>query len=118
MLKAKDVESALEDRFSGENEDEECLESWDELDWMLNSRYSRDVNKTLTVNGQTYDLSIVESDTGGEGHGEYVYVIIKVGEQLFKKEGAYFSHYGTDWDGPFVEVEPVEKTVTVYERKK
>jgi hypothetical protein len=114
-LSAKDVESAIEARFDYDEENEdECLESWSELAWSLD----HDSKETLVVNGETYPLSVVEEDTGGEGHGEYVYIIVKVGDQTFKKEGAYFSHYGTDWDGPFFEVNKVEKTVEVYERVK
>lgn len=31
--------------------------------------------------------------------GEDVWYVFKIGDQLFRKEGAYASHYGTDWDG-------------------
>lgn len=109
-LNAYDVEAALDARFDGDIEDESCLESWDELDWILRDG----TRETLTVNGEKYDLELVEADTGGEGHGEYVFVVVKVGDQLFRKEGYYASHYGTDWDGDFEEVEAYEKTVTDY----
>lgn len=45
-----------------------------------------------------------------------VYVVIQIGEQLFKKNGSYESHYGTRWNAPLVEVKAVERTVTLYEK--
>lgn len=111
-LAARDVEEAIEGRFEDDLEDEECLENWDELEWILR----RGETTNLTVNGGTYPLSVVEADTGGEGHGEYVFIVVKVGDQLFRKEGYYASHYGTDWDGRFEEVEAYEKTVTDYRK--
>lgn len=111
-LNAKDVEAALDARFEGEIEDESCLESWDELAWAVKD----EKGETLTVNGEKYPLTVVEEDTGGEGHGEYVFVVIRVGDQLFRKEGYYASHYGTDWDGTFEEVEAFQKKVTDYRK--
>lgn len=82
--------------------------SWDEAD------YAYGDGVTLNIDGEEVLLTVVEADTGGEGHGEYVFVVIKVGDQYFRKEGYYASHYGTDWDGSFAEIEPFEKTVTDY----
>lgn len=59
-------------------------------------------------------LEFVEGYTGGEGGGSDAYVVFKLGDRYFKKEGYYASHYGTDWDGRLYEVEPYEKTVTFY----
>jgi len=44
-------------------------------------------------------------------------MVIRIGDQLFRKEGYYASHYGYDWDGTFEEVEAKPKTITVYEPK-
>lgn len=73
--------------------------------------------ESVEINGVGYPVEVVETDPGGEGHGESVYVIVKVGDQTFKKEGYYASHYGTDWDGDFFEVESREITVTKFVRK-
>lgn len=73
--------------------------------------------ENIVLDGETYPVEVVETDPGGEGHGEYVYFILKVGEQTFKKEGYYASHHGTDWDGDFFEVESREVTVTKFVRK-
>jgi hypothetical protein len=96
-LNARDVESGL---------DNDEAFSWYEADY--------DVPDSVVVNGETYPLEVLEADTGGEGHGEYCFVVVKVGDQLFRKEGYYASHHGTDWDGTFEEVEAFEKTITDY----
>jgi len=44
-----------------------------------------------------------------------VYVIIKVGEQYFKKSGSADSYGEVSWDGDLKTVQPREKTVTYYE---
>ena len=81
---------------------------WNEVD------YQDEKYNVLILRGEKVPFEVTESDTGGEGHGEYVFIVIKVGDQLFRKEGYYASHYGTDWDGDFEEVETYEKTVTAY----
>lgn len=55
-------------------------------------------------------------DFGGEGMGDSVYVIFKIGDQFFKKDGYYSSWNGTDWDEgePLHEVAPAQEMVTVY----
>lgn len=58
----------------------------------------------------------VATDGGGENAYD-TFVILKVGNQLFRKMGHYQSHCGNDWDGPFTEVRQAEKSVTVYEDK-
>jgi len=69
---------------------------------------------TLVIDGVTVPF-VTADEFGGEGHGDEAWVVIKVGNQLFRKEGYYASHYGYDWDGDVQEVKPVEKTITVYE---
>ena len=68
----------------------------------------------IVIDGEAVDYTVVESDLGGEGHGEHVFFVFRIGNQLFRKEGYYASHYGTDWDGPLDEVEVYEKTVMDY----
>lgn len=60
-------------------------------------------------------LEFVEGYTGGEGGGEDAYVVFKLGDRYFRKQGYYASHYGTDWDGELREVNPVQRVVTFYE---
>lgn len=69
------------------------------------------------------DVSItelVEDFGGGEGSGEERYLVFKVvspdGEQLFKKNGAYYSYDGDNWDGSLYLVTPYEVTVTKYKK--
>lgn len=71
--------------------------------------YSGNGKRTIEV---PVVVEVVDSDYGSEGDWEKtVYVVIKVGDKYFKKTGYYASHAGTDWDGPVVEVKPVQRTV-------
>lgn len=69
---------------------------------------------TITLRGESVAIEAVDT-FGGEGQGDDIWVVVRVGDQLFKKSGYYASHYGTDWDGDVTEVKPVQKTITVYE---
>lgn len=86
----------------------------DDLDWS-------EVNEVLGWRGGELNTVLGDfkhvAEDGGEGQGdhiEFVFEVVDTG-QLFKKEGYYASHYGTDWDGPFREVHAVERMVTFYE---
>ena len=70
----------------------------------------------IIIDGKFVDYKVVDT-TGGMDKGSNASVTIKIGDQYFRKEGFYASHYGYDWDGPLLEVVPVEKIVTVYEPK-
>ncbi|MFE7717521.1 hypothetical protein ACFU44_00590 [Nocardia rhizosphaerihabitans] len=64
-------------------------------------------------------VSVIEAETGGEGHGEHCELVLRVESpdgvvRYFQKNGYYASFYGTDWDGAFFEVTPEQQTVTVY----
>jgi hypothetical protein len=92
-----------------------------ELDWAdldsLESSFG-DYNKPIELHGRLVEL--VEADTGGEGHGEDIYMVFKTTDvngdiQYWRKEGYYASYDGSDWDGDFREVRPVERVVTFYE---
>lgn len=72
---------------------------------------------TLTLNGEEVETKAIKS-FGGEGQGDDCWLVFQVGNQLFRKDGWYASHYGYEWDGSLYEVEAVERTVTVYEEKK
>jgi len=78
--------------------------------------YSNDGSKsTVTLRGASVQVEKVGGKAPGEGGGEEVSVVIRAGDQLFEKSGYYASHYGADWDGDVREVQPVERTITVYE---
>lgn len=64
--------------------------------------------------GSNVEVVDVVTETGGMDEGSAASVVFKVGDQLFKKDGYYQSHYGYDWDGDLYEVEAFEKTVTDY----
>lgn len=85
---------------------EEDGDGWSEFRW--------EGPDSIILDGETYPVKIVDTYGGGEGQGEVVFVVFTVGDRMFKKNGYYASHYGTDWDGDLVEVEAFEKTVTDY----
>jgi len=68
----------------------------------------------IIIDGEVYPWKSVEQIGGGEGSGEYTAVIFEVAGRLFRKEGWYASHYGSEFDGDFSEVEVYEKTVKDY----
>lgn len=96
---------------------EEAIEStrdfydWDEVRWVNNG----DVALYIDVAGETHVPVTTIDSFGGEGQGDSMWVVVKVGSQFFRKNGYYASHYGTDWDGDFSEVTPQQKTITVWE---
>lgn len=65
------------------------------------------------------DMELVHSEGGHEGEGEYaerVFEHVNGDEKIYIKiTGFYSSYHGTDWDSDFEKVEPVQKTITVYE---
>ena len=60
----------------------------------------------------------LQQEGGGEGGSEYCYGVFKLNGVIYKAEYSYYSHYGCDYDdivSTLRVVNPVEKTITVYE---
>lgn len=93
---------------------EEAIDNHEELSWSEIAWEDYDDEVKLSIDGEDVGFEIVMSDPGGEGHGENVSLVIKVGDQLFHKSGYYASHHGTDWDGVVSEVEAYEKVTVAY----
>jgi hypothetical protein len=110
-LSVKDVETAIESY-----EDESGESGW--YFW----KYEVDHEAGVDVPGLG-KVRIVEEVGGGEGSGEEMYLIFSVlpeggyawQRRYFQKNGYYASFDGANWDGAFVEVKPVKRTVTVFE---
>ena len=63
-------------------------------------------------------LNHIEGDSGGEGCGEYCYMIFSWQGKTYKIEYSYYSYNGNNFDDvedTIREVKPVEKLVIVYE---
>lgn len=88
----------------------------DLLDWSETAYDLKDKTVNIIINGQEVPVTCVEK-LGGMDEGTNANVTFRVGEQYFTKVGWYQSHYGYEYDGDFIEVEPRTKTVTYYERK-
>lgn len=124
---AREVQDALQDLTW-----EEKYESFfDYVDGKY-TRLSKSIMKTAEMEfewreaegsvGKVYDVlggvEVVASDPGGEGHGESIWVVVRVNEtgQLFRIEGYYASYGdGSQYDGELREVKAQERTVIVYE---
>jgi hypothetical protein len=104
----REIEDALEnysDCTSGDG--------WEFWAWELS--YARRSNPDAGTIEGLGRVEFVEQVGGGEGEGEHVHLVLRVGDRYFKKEGYYASYDGTTWDGDFREVKPAEKTIMVYE---
>lgn len=90
----------------------------DEIGWagLKYEDYSDD-ELNLELRGETVPFTVHET-YGGSDLGTEAWMIFKVGDQLFRKDGYYSSYGGYDWDGTFQEVIATPKTITVYEPKR
>ncbi|AXG66283.1 hypothetical protein SEA_ANNADREAMY_198 [Streptomyces phage Annadreamy] len=102
MFTAAEVKHAIESEFDGYENDfyEEIGSSGIELPLL---------RKTATLE---------DREGGHEGGGDYMHVVFRIGDQLFRKTGYYNSWDANDWDGEIEEVEPYEVTVVRYREVK
>lgn len=123
-MDASQVQSLMfETTIEGYGGDPWLLDTWDE--WEEAIRYN---SKSVPVPGLG-NVSLAES-FGGEGQGDQYYLVFRVeitpeqaGEgwmdlRYYRVDGYWASHDGGEYDGPFYEVQPVEKMVTFYEKVK
>lgn len=54
---------------------------------------------------------------GGEGDGATIYLVVKLGDRLFQKEGYYSSWDASSMDSPLTEVEAYVEPTTYYRKK-
>lgn len=132
MLSARDVEEMIQD-YTWETEEDEWVYvksaiggRWEktggritvenELDWY--GIWSDEHDWPISIPGLG-DISLV-ANHGGEGQGDEAWVVISVTDsfgdvKLYRKDGYYRSYEGAGFDTPLRQVQPKEKTVTVYE---
>lgn len=114
---AEQVEQAIESA----NEDEGWYDAeyWTPAgtypNWRGEPVEQEDKRLKIDIDGTTEYVEYVDGKLPAEGGGEEVWVVVKVGDQLFRKDGYYASHYGTDWDGNFYTVTAQVREVTFYE---
>lgn len=59
----------------------------------------------------------LDQDGGGEGGSEYCYGVFRLGDKTYRAEYSYYSYHGYEYEGilgTLKEVQPQQKTVTVY----
>ncbi|QAU06537.1 hypothetical protein SEA_WILLIAMBOONE_16 [Gordonia phage WilliamBoone] len=67
--------------------------------------------------------AVLVEEFGGEGQGDQLWFVFKITDaagdvRYFRRNGWYQSYSGGEYDGPTEEVEPAEKTITVWNKKK
>ncbi|HEU4967294.1 MAG TPA: hypothetical protein VFT53_07565 [Candidatus Saccharimonadales bacterium] len=111
-------ELMFETTIEGYGGDPWLLDTWDE--WEEAIGYN---SKSVPVPGLG-NVSLAES-FGGEGQGDQYYLVFKVefdtsgivmDTRYYRVDGYWASYDGGEYDGPFYEVQPVEKMVTFYEK--
>lgn len=111
----------------GEVYDEDNVESsysfivFEIIESSYDSKWYRESYPEQCAWAKDNNLAVIEQDGGGEGGGEYCYMIFSWKDKTYKIEYSYYSYNGHDFDGvedTIREVVPVEKLVTVYEDKK
>lgn len=120
-MKASEVESALTNLADEDGENPLAYDYGNAWSAIGHEDYSSEAEEALKA--LPFSFTVVENYGGGEGSGETRYLVLQVtsddGVQYFRKDGAYYSYDGSNWDyGDFYEVEPTQKTITVYPRKK
>jgi hypothetical protein len=73
---------------------------------------------SLVVAGTAEKLTVIDGESGGEGSGESIWVVFRVGSQYFRKSGYYASYDGSNWDGDVQEVTRRQLTVSTWEVRK
>ncbi len=83
--------------------------------WYHLSDLARD-DEIFTKDLGSFYVEATGGSTDFDSSGD-MYVVIRSERtgQLFRKDGWYQSHSGSEWDGDLYEVKPVERTVVFYE---
>lgn len=107
MLAVHEVESLLLEHGEGGLWDDSFdWDDWDEcIPWR--STLTTEVVGLGTVEVWNHDFGGIETNVS--------YLMFKVGDRIFRKEGLWVSHDGQYWDGGFTEVRAVQKVITDYE---
>ena len=73
---------------------------------------------SVELRGERVPFEVVEANDGGDREWEYeVFVVVKIGDQYFMRDGFYRSHEGITLDGGTREVVEGTKTVKVWNDK-
>lgn len=90
----------------------DLLVDWDEFDYLAKGDYQY---VPMLGDVVVMDIKTGEQDSYGYVIESEAYVVIKVGEQHFRKEGERSSYGGLEWNGECREVKGEPRTVTVYD---
>jgi len=92
---------------------EKLIERLGELFNDNESNFAYEMNNTEEFG----EAPIVDEEGDTEGGGEYSMVVrhFKKLDVYIRQTGFYSSYNGTDWNNDFTAVNPVQKTITVFE---
>lgn len=95
------IENAVFEASTNKWQSEPSWYAWDEME-----------TAQSTILGE---IKLIANVGGGEGSGETRYLVFEIGGKFYQMNGYYMSFDGSHFDGPFIEVTPIQKTITVYE---
>lgn len=110
-----EVEELLESYTTTSNWDgEEYTNEWSWDTWAWETAEAGEVVPHLGT------VKVMDTYRGGEGGGEDIELVFEITFEdgtvrWFRKTGYYQSYDGSNWDGAFKEVRPVQRMVTFYE---
>lgn len=113
MLSINEIKGLLK---SWQYDDDEGWYAWQDI-----QEYYGCDTKPILIQGLGL-VSVVDAYTGAEGGGEYCYMIFKIfnneGIFYYKTTGTYSSFAGAWWNDDLKKVNPIEKSIIVYEEEK
>lgn len=97
---AEEVDAAL-------NEED----GWEAFDYSEHTGATR----SYSLRGEAVEFELQDGKYSTEGGGEDIWLVVRAGDQYFRKAGWYASHDGAYWDGDCREVKPVQRMTTFWE---
>lgn len=97
----------------------EIEDEWGDLysGWRTMYEANRGTTREVSFDGEQVTVTLADKYEEGEndGYGADVWLVVRVGDQFFRKGGYTSSYDGETFDGACTEVHAVTKIVTVYE---
>ena len=84
---------------------------WQDFDYSEQAGLKR----LYTLRGEEAEFTLQDGKYSTQGGGEDIWLVVRAGDQYFKKAGWYASHDGAYWDGDCSEVKPVQRMTTFWE---
>ena len=86
-------------------------DGWADFDGIEQPGYKQ----SYPLRGEAVEFELQDGKYSAEGDGEDIWLVVRAGDQYFKKAGWYASHDGAYWDGDCSEVKPVQRMTVFWE---